>query len=27
VIGLDDPRWRELTHAYGAAGDIPALLS
>jgi hypothetical protein len=23
---LDDPRWCELTHAYGAAGDIPALL-
>ena len=26
MLGLDDPRWRELTHAYGAAGDIPALL-
>jgi hypothetical protein len=23
---LDDPHWSELTHAYGAAGDIPALL-
>lgn len=26
MLGLDDPRWSELQHAYGAAGDIPALL-
>jgi hypothetical protein len=26
VLSLDSPRWNELHHAYGAAGDIPALL-
>ncbi|MBU0622597.1 MAG: hypothetical protein KJ795_12205 [Gammaproteobacteria bacterium] len=26
MLCLDDPRWSELQHAYGAAGDIPALL-
>lgn len=26
TISLDSPRWPELRHAYGAAGDIPALL-
>jgi hypothetical protein len=26
VLSLDDRRWAELRHAYGAAGDIPALL-
>jgi len=26
VLSLDDRRWLELRHAYGAAGDIPALL-
>lgn len=26
VLGLDDPRWNELDHAYGPAGDIPDLL-
>ena len=26
VLGLEDPRWSELAHAYGSAGDIPALL-
>lgn len=25
-LPLDSPRWHELQHAYGAAGDIPALL-
>ena len=26
MLSLDDPRWSELCHAYGGAGDIPALL-
>ena len=26
MLDLDDPRWRELGHAYGDGGDIPALL-
>lgn len=26
VIKLEDPRWNELSHAYGSAADIPALL-
>jgi hypothetical protein len=26
VLNLNDPRWSELAHAYGSAGDIPALL-
>lgn len=26
VLGLDDPRWRELDHAYGPADNVPALL-
>lgn len=26
MLALDDPRWNELQHAYGAASDIPALL-
>lgn len=26
MLSLDDPRWSELQHAYGAAADIPALL-
>lgn len=26
MLSLDDPRWFELQHAYGEAGDIPALL-
>jgi hypothetical protein len=26
VLPLDSPLWNELTHAYGSAGDIPALL-
>jgi hypothetical protein len=26
MIALDSPRWDELTHAYGGASDIPALL-
>jgi hypothetical protein len=26
MILLDSPRWDELNHAYGSAGDIPALL-
>ena len=26
MISLDSPRWAELEHAYGRAGDIPALL-
>jgi hypothetical protein len=26
MLALDSPRWHELTHAYGDASDIPALL-
>jgi hypothetical protein len=26
VLSLDSDRWRDLQHAYGSAGDIPALL-
>lgn len=26
MLSLDDPRWRELRHAYGSAVDIPGLL-
>jgi hypothetical protein len=26
MLGLDDPRWSELQHAYGSASDIPRLL-
>ena len=26
MLGLDDPLWAELTHAYGGASDIPDLL-
>lgn len=26
MLSLDDPRWSEFQHAYGVAGDIPALL-
>ena len=26
MFNLDDPRWSELQHAYGAATDVPALL-
>jgi hypothetical protein len=26
MLSLDSDRWRELSHAYGAADDIPALL-
>jgi hypothetical protein len=26
MLPLDDPRWSQLDHAYGRAGDIPALL-
>ena len=26
MLALDDPRWHELDHAYGPAGDIPDLL-
>jgi hypothetical protein len=26
MLGLDDPRWATLSHAYGRAGGIPALL-
>lgn len=26
MLALDDPRWNELSHAYGTASDIPALL-
>ncbi len=26
ALALDTPRWSELRHAYGDAGDIPALL-
>jgi hypothetical protein len=27
MIPLDSPRWSELNHAYGSAGNIPALLA
>jgi hypothetical protein len=27
VLSLESPRWSELKHAYGSAGDIPALLA
>jgi hypothetical protein len=26
MLSLDDPRWNDLGHAYGSAGDIPELL-
>ena len=26
MLGLDDPRWNALDHAYGPAGDVPDLL-
>src|SRR5438093_3961133 len=26
ALDLDSPRWRELSHAYGSAEDIPELL-
>lgn len=26
LLALNDPRWANLTHAYGSAADIPALL-
>jgi len=26
VLSLDSPRWSALHHAYGSAGDVPALL-
>jgi hypothetical protein len=26
MLSLDNPRWSELSHAYGSATDIPALL-
>ncbi|MBB1248504.1 hypothetical protein H2O14_06780 [Rhizobium sp. G21] len=26
MLAFDDPRWKELQHAYGDAGDIPDLL-
>jgi hypothetical protein len=26
MLGLNSPRWKDLTHAYGSAADIPALL-
>lgn len=26
LLSLDSPEWRALTHAYGAASDIPKLL-
>ena len=26
MLSLDDPRWKELRHAYGSAADIPDLL-
>jgi hypothetical protein len=26
MLALDDPRWAELEHAYGPAGDVPELL-
>jgi hypothetical protein len=27
VVGLDDPRWAQLSHAYGAADDVPHWLA
>lgn len=27
LLALDDPEWGRLTHAYGSAGDVPALLA
>ena len=27
MLSLESPRWSELKHAYGSAGDIPALLA
>src|SRR6266567_361398 len=27
MLDLQSPRWRELSHAYGSAQDIPGLLS
>lgn len=27
MLSLDDPRWRDLSHAYGPADDIPPLLA
>jgi hypothetical protein len=27
MVELDSPRWRDLHHAYGPAGDVPALLA
>lgn len=27
MLGLRSPRWKELSHAYGSAQDIPTLLS
>ncbi|MDL2402868.1 hypothetical protein [Rhizobium mayense] len=27
MLSLDDPRWKELLHAYGNAEDVPELLS
>ena len=26
MLGLDDPRWKQLDHAYGPAGNVPDLL-
>lgn len=26
MVQLEDPKWKELVHAYGSAADIPALL-
>jgi len=26
MLALDDPAWGDLTHAYGSAADVPALL-
>ena len=26
MLALDNPKWKELNHAYGSASDIPALL-
>jgi hypothetical protein len=26
MLALDDPRWKELQHAYGAAADVPDML-
>lgn len=26
MLRLDDPKWKDLIHAYGSASDIPALL-